>query len=123
MANLGERNTYGLKPMAYFHPHGLKYEFQMDGPNKVILVNDKQEILNERKYYLRENMTKNIQNHFVRWFNGEKIMWDTNLNTNLVHVTDDATEASIHLLAGYPEYQSFTRFNYPNPVLRKEKRK
>lgn len=123
MANLGERNTYNLKPMAYFHPHGLKYEFQMKGPNKIILVNDKQDLLNKRKYYLRENMTKKIQNHFVRWFNGEKIMWDTNLNTNLVHVTDDAAEASIHLLAGYPEYQSFTRFNYPNPVLRKEKRK
>lgn len=50
-------------------------------------------------------------------------MWDTNLNTNLVHSTDDSVEASIHLLAGYPEYQSFKRFNYPNPVLRKEKRK
>ena len=123
MSNLGEKNTYNLRPMAYFHPHGLKYEFQMNGPNKIILVNDKQDVLNKRKHYLRENMTKKIQNHFVRWFNGEKIMWDTNLNTNLVHVTDDATEASIHLLAGYPEYQAFTRFNYPNPVLRKEKRK
>ena len=52
-----------------------------------------------------------------------KEVWDTNLNTNLVHTTDDAVEASIHLLSGYPEYQLFTRFNYPNPVLRKEKRK
>ena len=52
-----------------------------------------------------------------------KEVWDTNLNTDLVHTTDDAVEASIHLLSGYPEYQLFTRFNYPNPVLRKEKRK
>ena len=123
MTNLGAKNTYGLRPMAYFHPHGLIYEFQMDGPNKVILVDEKCNKINERKQYLRNNMAQVIQNHFVNWFNGEKIMWDTSLNTNLVHTTDDALEASIHLLAGYPEYQSFTRFNYPNPVLRKEKRK
>lgn len=123
MTNLGAKNIYGLRPMAYFHPHGLIYEFQMDGPNKVILVDEKCNKINERKRYLRNNMAQVIQNHFVNWFNGEKIMWDTSLNTNLVHTTDDALEASIHLLAGYPEYQSFTRFNYPNPVLRKEKRK
>lgn len=123
ICNMGVKNMYGLKPMAYFHPHGLKYEFQMNGPNKVILVNGKAKELNERKHYIRANMTRMIQNHFVNWFNGEKVLWDTNLNTNLVHTTDDAVEASIHLLSGYPEYQSFTRFNYPNPVLRKEKRK
>lgn len=64
-------------------------------------------------------MTRIIQNHFVDWFNGEKVLWDT----NLVHTTDDSIEACIHLLSGYPEYQLFTRFNYPNSVLRKEKRK
>lgn len=68
-------------------------------------------------------MTRIIQNHFVDWFNGEKVLWDTNLNTNLVYTTDDSIEACIHLLLWYPEYQLFTRFNYPNPVLRKEKRK
>ncbi len=123
MCNMGERNMFGLRPMAYFHPHGLKYEFQMNGPNKVILVSENAKELNERKHYIRENMTRIIQNHFVTWFNGQKVLWDTNLNTNLVHTTDDAVEASIHLLSGYPEYQLFTRFNYPNPVLRKEKRK
>lgn len=120
--NLGKINIFGIRPMAYFHPHGLKYEFQMNGPNKVILVNDNAKLLNERKHYVRDNMTRVIQNHYVNWFNGEKVLWDTNLNTNLVHTTDDAAEASIHLLAGYPEYQSFTRFNYPNPILRKEKK-
>lgn len=123
MCNIGEKNMLGLKPMAYFHPHGLKYEFQMNGSNKVILVSENAKKLNERKHYIRNNMTKTIQNHFVNWFNGEKILWDTSLNTNLVHTTDDSVEASIHLLSGYPEYQLFTRFNYPNPILRKEKQK
>lgn len=123
MCNMGEKNMFGLRPMAYFHPHGLKYEFQMNGPNKVILVSDNAKELNERKHYIRDNATRIIQNRLVNWFNGEKVLWDTNLNTNLVHSTDDAVEASIHLLSGYPEYQSFTRFNYPNPVLRKVKRK
>lgn len=123
MCNMGEKNMFGLRPMAYFHPHGLKYEFQMNGPNKVILVNENAKELNTRKHYIRNNMTRIIQNHFVNWFNGEEVLWDTRLNTNLVHTTDDSTEACIHLLSGYPEYQLFTRFNYPNPVLRKEKRK
>lgn len=123
MCNMGEKNMFGLRPMAYFHPHELKYEFQMNGPNKVVLVSEKAKELNERKHYIRDNSTRIIQNHLVNWFNGEKVLWDTNLNTNLVHSTDDAVEASIHLLSWYPEYQSFTRFNYPNPVLRKEKRK
>ena len=123
MCNMGEKNMFGLRPMAYFHPHGLKYEFQMTGPNKVILVSENAKELNERKHYIRDNMTRIIQNHFIKWFNGEKVLWDTNLNTNLVHTTDDSVEACIHLLSGYPEYQLFTRFNYPNPVLRKEKRK
>lgn len=123
MCNMGEKNMFGLRPMAYFHPHGLKYEFQMNGPNKVILVSENAKELNVKKHYIRNNMTRIIQNHFVNWFNGEKVLWDTNLNTNLVHTTDDSIEACIHLLSGYPEYQLFTRFNYPNPVLRKEKRK
>ena len=123
MCNMGEKNMFGLRPMAYFHPHGLKYEFQMNGPNKVILVSENAKELNVKKHYIRNNMTRVIQNHFVNWFNGEKVLWDTNLNTNLVHTTDDSIEACIHLLSGYPEYQLFTRFNYPNPVLRKEKRK
>ena len=60
--------------------------------------------LNVKKHYTRNNMTRIIQNHFVNWFNGEKVLWDTNLNTNLVHTTDDSIEACIHLLSGYPEY-------------------
>ena len=40
MCNMGKKNMFGLRPMSYFHPHGLIYEFQMNGPNKVILVSE-----------------------------------------------------------------------------------
>lgn len=38
--NLGKRNSFYLNPMDYFHPDGYKYNTQMFGPNKVILVKD-----------------------------------------------------------------------------------
>ena len=119
--NLGISSILGLKPMSYFHPHGMKYQKQMEGPCKIILVKDDAKILNARKHFIRENFAQKINGKCVNWFDGSKVLWDTNLNTNLVHSTDDAVETSIHFLAGYPEYQSFTRYNYPNPRLRKEK--
>lgn len=109
--------------MSYFHPHGIKYQKQMEGPSKIILVKDDAKVLNDRKHFIRENFVQKINGKYVNWFDNSKVLWDTNLNTNLVHSTDDAVETSIHFLAGYPEYQSFTRYNYPNPRLRKEKKK
>lgn len=120
--NLGEHSELGLKPMSYFHPHGMKYQKQMEGPSKIILVNDNAEILNDRKYFIRNNFAQKNNGKYVDWFDGTKVLWDTNLNTNLVHSTDDAVETSVHFLAGYPEYQLFTRYNYPNPKLRKVKK-
>lgn len=120
--NLGEYSELGLKPMSYFHPHGMKYQKQMEGPSKIILVEDDAKILNVRKHFIRDNFAQNMNGQYVNWFDGSKVLWDTDLNTNLVHSTDDATESSIHFLAGYPEYQSFTRYNYPNPRLRKVKK-
>lgn len=120
--NLGNPSTLELKPMSYFHPHGMKYQKQMEGPSKIILVKDDAKILNARKHFIRENFVQKINGKYVNWFDGSKVLWDTNLNTNLVHSTDDAVETSVHFLAGYPEYQSFTRYNYPNPRLRKEKK-
>lgn len=121
--NLGGSSMLGLKPMSYFHPHGMKYQKQMGGPSRIILVKDDAKILNIRKHFIRENFAQKINGKYVNWFDGSKILWDTDLNTNLVHSTDDAVETSIHFLAGYPEYQSFTRYNYPNSKLRKEKKK
>ncbi len=120
--NIGEKSELGLYPMSFFHPHGMKYNYQMKGPNKVILLNDDQDLLNERKHWIRKNYGQKIKGHYVEWFNGEKMLWDPNLLTNYVHSTDDACEASMHFLVGYPEYQVFTRFNYPNPVLMKRKK-
>ena len=99
----------------------MKYQKQMEGPCKIILVKYDAKILKARKNFIRENFAQKINGKYVNWFDGSKVLWDTNLNTNLVHSTDDAVETSIHFLAGYPEYQSFTRYNYPNPRLRKEK--
>lgn len=120
--NLGECSELGLKSMSYFHPHGMKYQKQMQGTSKIILVEDSAKILNVRKHFIRNNFAQKINGKYVNWFDGTKVLWDTNLNTNLVHSTDDAVETSIHFLAGYPEYQSFTRYNYPNPRLRKVKK-
>lgn len=121
-ANLGERSELGLRPMCYFHPHGMKYQQQMLGPSRIILVQDNAKILNDRKHYIRRNYANKINGNYVTWFDGSKLLWDTDLNTNLVHSTDDASETCIHFLAGHPEYQMFTRYNYPNPVLRKVKK-
>ena len=120
--NLGDKSYCGLNPMSYFHPHGTKYQKQMQGPSKIILVKDNAKILNERKHFIRNNFAQKINGKYVNWFDGSKVLWDTDLNTNLVHSTDDSLETSIHFLSGYPEYQSFTRYNYPNPRLRKEKK-
>ncbi len=120
--NLGAPSLLGLNPMSYFHPHGIKYQKQMEGPTKIILVKDNAKILNARKHFIRENFVQKINGKYVDWFDGSKVLWNTDLNTNLVHSTDDATETSIHFLTAYPEYQSFTRYNYPNPRLRKEKK-
>ena len=119
--NLGKRNSFYLNPMDYFHPDGYKYNTQMFGPNKVILVKDDPKMLNMRKHYIRDNFTQEYNGKKVIWYNNDFVTWDSQLYTNLVHSADDATESSVHLLANYPEYQSFTRFDYPNPVLRSKK--
>lgn len=121
-ANLGNYSELGLKPMCYFHPHGMKYQKQMQGPSKIILVKDDAKLLNTKKHFIRNNFVQKINGEYVIWFDGSKVLWYTDLNTNLVHSTDDAVETSIHFLAGYPEYQSFTRYNYPSPKLRKVKK-
>lgn len=72
--------------------------------------------------YINNNLIQKIAGHYVNWFDGSKMLWDPSLNTNMVHSTDDANETSIHFLTDYPEYQVFTRYNYPNPILRKEKK-
>lgn len=121
--NLGNSTSLGLNPMEYFHPHGMKYLKAMEGPSKIFLVKEFAEDLKKRKHFVRKHFAIENNGKYVDWFDGSKILWDTNLNTNLVHSTDDALETSIHFLAGYPEYQSFTRFNYPNPKFKRRKKR
>jgi len=74
------------------------------------------------KRKLRNELGKYVANQEVMWYDGNTIIWDP-IITNLVHTTDDASEASMHYLSAYPEHQLMTRFMYPNPKLVKEKRR
>lgn len=112
----------GIKPMRMFHPHGYKYERSMDGPGDLFLVQELASDILITKRKLRKELGKYVANQEVMWYDGNTIVWDP-IITNLVHTTDDASEASMHYLSAYPEYQLMTRFMYPNPRLVKEKRK
>lgn len=116
--NISEENKIGLNPIQYFHPHGPLYSEQNDGISNIIIVEDTPINLSIKKYFIRGNFCQKINDHYVEWFNGKKIKWDTKLFTNLVHSTDDACESSLHALSLHPEYQVMTRFNYPNPKFR-----
>lgn len=122
--NLGSPSeTLGLKPMRLFHPYGYKYERSMYGPGDLFLVKEKADNIKSTKKKLRDTLAKDYSNTKLIWYDGEEIYWDPVI-LNLVHTTDDPSEASLHYLAGYPEYQLMTRFMYPNPklkVLEKEK--
>ncbi len=112
----------GIKPMRMFHPHGYKYERSMDGPGDLFLVHEYASDILKIKRKLRNELGKYVANQEVMWYDGNTIIWDP-IITNLVHTTDDASEASMHYLSAYPEHQLMTRFMYPNPKLVKEKRR
>ena len=56
----------------------------------------------------------------ITWTDDIPIVWDQ-FTTNLVHSTDNYSEAALHYLMGYPEHQLMTRFMYPNYKLDKVK--
>ena len=116
--NLGmPSSVLGLKPMRLFHPYGYKYERSMYGPGDLFLVKDKADNIRTTKKKLRSTLARDLDNTKLMWYDGEEIVWDPVI-LNLVHTTDDPSEASLHYLAGYPEYQLMTRFMYPNPKLK-----
>lgn len=106
----------GIKPMIYSHPFGDTYERSMNGVSDVILLKGNALDLYIKKKQLRKELGKNIQFKEVNWFDNEKILWEPHV-TNLVHSTDNPSEASMHFMIGYPEQQVMTRFMYPNPKL------
>lgn len=121
--SLGEKSKdFGLEKMKLFHPHGYKYLRSMKGPSEMFLVHNTSSNVGAIKKQIRENYANDIKNTNVKWFDGEPIFWDP-IITNLLHSTDDACEAALHYVSGYPEYSLMTRFMYPNPILRKELKK
>lgn len=121
--SLGEKSKdFGLEKMKLFHPHGYKYLRSMKGPSEMFLVHNTPSNVGVIKKQIRTNYANDIKNTNVKWFDGEPIFWDP-IITNLLHSTDDACEASLHYVSGYPEYSLMTRFMYPNPILRKELKK
>lgn len=117
MTNMGEKSElFGLKKMRIFHPHGYKYERSMNGPNKIFLLHKTPFETAQIKKEIRNGYGNNIKNKEVIWYDNKPILWDP-IVTNLVHSTDDASEASLHYSSFAPEFQVMTRFMYPNPVL------
>ncbi len=108
----------GIKPMRMFHPHGYKYERSMNGPGDLFLIQDTVDNVLKKKRQLRNELGKNLVHQEIMWYDDNNILWDP-IITNLVHTTDDPSEASMHYLAAYPEHQLMTRFMYPNPRLEK----
>ena len=121
--NLGEKSKImGLKPMRLFHPIGYKYEKSMYGPGELFLIKEKSDEIRKTKKELRASLAKEFEGKTITWYDGKEIYWDSKM-FNLVHTTDNPSEAALHYLAGYPEYQVMTRFMYPNPKLGEFERK
>ena len=98
---------------------GEKITRSVNGSNQVILLKRSSDEIKQIKRYLRSTVGKNLLNRDVKWYDGEKIHWDPFV-TNLVHTTDNPSEACLHFLIAYPEHQLMTRFMYPNYKLEKE---
>lgn len=107
----------GIKPMLFSHPLGETCIRSLDGESKVLLLEGNPDIINKQKRTLREEMCHDMWNKEYIWFDDKPIIWDPFV-TNIVHGTDNATEAALHYLIGYPEHQNMTRFMYPNPKLK-----
>ncbi len=106
----------GIKPLLFSHPLGETCIRSLSGKSTVLLIEaDPKTILNQKRE-LRENFCKDMWNKEVIWLDGEPIIWDPFV-TNLIHGTDNASEAALHYLIAYPEHQNMTRFMYPNPKL------
>lgn len=108
----------GITPMQFSHTLGneKRYTRAMNGTSDIILLRGKAEDLLVQKKILRKELGSKIAFKEVTWFDGGKIKWEPWV-TNLVHSTDNPSEASMHFMIGYPEQQVMTRFMYPNPKL------
>lgn len=112
----------GLKPVLYTHTLGDRYERSMNGMADIFAIQKPSDELYKKKHELRSSLAQNICLRDVMWNDGETIFWHPFV-TNLVHTTDNPSEASLHFLSGFPEHQAMTRFMYPNPKLERKLKK
>lgn len=110
----------GIKPMIFSHTLGEEYIRSMMGTTDVLLLGIDADKAYEMKKSYRETLCPEMWYKEVPWIDGEPILWHPFV-TNLVHSTDNPSEAALHFQIGYPEHQSMTRFMYPNPRLVKKK--
>lgn len=116
----GVKTELGLEPMKIFHPSGYKYIREMTGPTKNFFIRKSiQETLSTKKM-LRNEIRKKIDLNDIIWYDGKPIEWNP-ISLNFVHSSDDPVDACMGYTSTMPEYQIMSRFNYPNPVLRKER--
>ncbi|NMA50682.1 MAG: hypothetical protein GX951_02405 [Mollicutes bacterium] len=106
----------GIHPMLFSHPLGEECIRSLSGESRVILLQASPNAIYEQKKYLREHLCGNMWNKEVIWLDGKSIKWDPFV-TNLIHGTDNSSEAALHYLIGNSEHQNMTRFMYPNPKL------
>ncbi len=117
-ANLAnKREMTNLRPMLLSHTVGVDFEQAMYGKSQIFLVREPAQDLYKNKKILRANLAKEFHNKDVIWYDGSIINWNPDL-LNLVHSTDDASEACLHFLIAQPEQQLMTRYMYPNPLWR-----
>lgn len=117
MVVLGGKSKDGINIMKIFHPDGFKYERSMLGPCEVILVNCNALQLKKLKDDVRNKLTLDMEYKIVDWYDGNPFYWEPVI-ANFAHSTDDSCEAACHYLSAFPEYQTMTRFMYPNPKLK-----
>ena len=111
-----ETNGEGLCPVIYSHPEGKNNLREYTGPASVILLKGFSGEIGQIKKGLRKELGKHLLNKTTTWYDGEKIFWNPFV-TNLVHSTDNPSEADLHYLIGFPEHQLMTRYMYPSPKL------
>lgn len=117
----GRKTALGLEPMKLFHPDGHYYIREMTGPTKNFFVEKPSGEVLEIKRRLRKELKSEITSENMVWFDGMLIKWNP-ICLNFVHSSDNFVDACMGYTSTIPEYQIMTRFNYPNPVLMKEKK-
>lgn len=117
----GSKTALGLEPMKLFHPCGHKYIREMNGPTKNFFIKKTIEETLDIKKSIRKQLKESMLFNNIIWYDGMPIEWDP-VCLNFVHSSDNYVDACMGYTVTMPEYQIMSRFNYPNPILIKEKK-